>query len=283
MVSFIYFSSVIVFSMIIMHPAAMLISAVCAVCCCFVYKMRAKSFIYIAPAIIITALVNPLFNHRGQTVLAYFKNGNPFTLESLIYGGAAALLLLQAAAWFCCANKVLTSDKYMYIFGSIMPSLSLVLTFSLRFVPMLGEEIKKTSQAQKALGNDAASGSVVKRIKSAAAIFFSMLSWSLERGAAASVSMRSRGYGCTKRGFYTAYRLEPRDLSALVFIVLEIFYILFGLKNGALKYTYFPRIKNGAEGMYSATVIAAYFALCALPLVLGILEEIKWKRIKSAI
>ena len=69
------------------------------------------------PLLLLTALINPAFNHEGQTILTYLSNGNPITLESIVYGVAAAAMLVAVICWFSCYNSVMTSDKFVYLFG----------------------------------------------------------------------------------------------------------------------------------------------------------------------
>ncbi len=44
--------------------------------------------------------------------------------------------------WFSCYNKVMTSDKFIYLFGRLIPALSLILSMALRFVPGLTGQLK---------------------------------------------------------------------------------------------------------------------------------------------
>ena len=80
---------------------------------------------YMLPLLLFTALLNPLFNHQGATVLFQLPNGSSITLEAVAYGGAAAGMLLAVVVWFRCFGAVITSDKFLYLFGRISPSLSL--------------------------------------------------------------------------------------------------------------------------------------------------------------
>ena len=83
----------------------------------------------------LAALVNPAFNHEGATILTYLPSGNPLTMESMFYGVAAAVMLASVVLWFSSYNEVMTSDKFVYLFGRIIPALSLVLSMALRFIP----------------------------------------------------------------------------------------------------------------------------------------------------
>jgi energy-coupling factor transport system permease protein len=44
-------------------------------------------------------------------------------------------MLAAVISWFSCYNAVMTSDKFVYLFGRVIPALSLILSMTLRFVP----------------------------------------------------------------------------------------------------------------------------------------------------
>ncbi len=126
LVNFIYFAAVILFSMFLMNPIMLVISLVCAVSYAVVLNgARAVRFslLYLLPMMIIAAAMNPLFNHAGVTVIAYFPNGNPLTLESVVYGIAAAVMIAAVICYFSAYNKIMTSDKFIYLFGRAVPSM----------------------------------------------------------------------------------------------------------------------------------------------------------------
>lgn len=41
--------------------------------------------LFLLPMMVVLSLVNPLFNHRGVTILTYIRD-NPITWESIYYG-----------------------------------------------------------------------------------------------------------------------------------------------------------------------------------------------------
>ena len=96
---------------------------------------------------IMIIVINPLFNHEGMTILGYFKTGNPLTLESIIYGIFMALLMMNVILWFAIYNVIMTSDKFIYIFGRIIPHLSLIISMSLRYVPRFKEQFIRVREA----------------------------------------------------------------------------------------------------------------------------------------
>mgnify|MGYP000196489812 CR=1 FL=1 len=62
------------------------------------------------------AVMNPIFIHSGETIL-FFMNDNPVTLEALIYGTVSAGMLVGVLLWCKCYTTILTTDKFLYLFG----------------------------------------------------------------------------------------------------------------------------------------------------------------------
>ena len=75
------------------------------------------------PMLVAMALINPAFNHEGVTIIDYLPSGNPLTLESIIYGLCAAIMIVSVICHFSCYNEVMTSDKFIYLFGKIIPAI----------------------------------------------------------------------------------------------------------------------------------------------------------------
>ena len=93
---------------------------------------------YFFIVMITSAFINTAFNHEGITVLYYLPDGNPLTFESVVYGFASSVMLINVIVWFSCYSSVMTSDKFIYLFGKIIPSLSLIFSMTLSFIPKDG-------------------------------------------------------------------------------------------------------------------------------------------------
>lgn len=183
-VNFAYFALVLAFSMTLMHPVCLLISLTGA--CCYLARLHGlrelgHSARWLVPMALLAALVNPAFVHQGVTILTYLPSGNPLTLESILYGLAAALLLASVVLWFRCFSAVMTSDKFIYLFGRAIPALSLVLSMTLRFVPRFRRQFHTVAQAQRFMGRDTENGSLLQRCKNAMKVFSIMVTWTGER------------------------------------------------------------------------------------------------------
>lgn len=284
-VNFIFFAFVIGFSMFIMNPACLLISLVCALF--NVLYLNGKkavrlSVLYLLPTIIIIAIVNPVFNHDGVTMLAYFPWDNPLTLESIIYGIATAVLLSSIVLWFSCFNEVMTSDKFIYLFGRIVPSLSLVLSMTLRFVPKFIFQFNVIRNSQKCIGRDISDGKLLQRLKNAAKIISIMISWALENAIETADSMKSRGHGLKGRTAFSIYRFSKRDAAVLSLIMTSGVILIIMSVLDVAKFRYFPSVKGNVISAPAIIYYALYFSLMIMPLAINVWEGIKWKRLRSA-
>ncbi|MBQ9115422.1 MAG: energy-coupling factor transporter transmembrane protein EcfT, partial [Clostridia bacterium] len=160
-VNLLYFVLVVAFSLIITHPIAQAISLISAV----LYAVTAEGGRSIAfllrfclPTVLLTAIINPAFNHEGTTVLLYFGTGNPLTLESVLYGLGAGVMLVTVLLWFSAFNRVMTSDKIIFLFGKLIPALSLIISMTLRFIPKFKTQMATVTEAQRCLGRDVSEG-----------------------------------------------------------------------------------------------------------------------------
>jgi len=247
-VNFTYFTVVIVLSMFFMDPILMGIGLISALVYSSMLKGRKAvkfNLVYMLPLLLF------------MTILFYMQDGNPITLESIIYGVSSACMFVTTILWFSCYNIVMTSDKFIYLFGKIMPALSLIFSMVLRFVPRYTAKIKAIKNAQKCVGRDISQGKILKRAKNGIKILSIMTTWALENAIETADSMKSRGYGLPGRTSFSLFIIDSRDK------------IIITLMLGLLIAT------------FSFASFAAYFLLCMLPVIINITEEMKWKSIKS--
>ena len=79
-VNLIYFVCVILFSMIFMNPVCLLISLVLSFLTALDMKgqgMLGFGLKVLLPVMVLTALINPAFNHRGVTLITYLPGEIP--------------------------------------------------------------------------------------------------------------------------------------------------------------------------------------------------------------
>lgn len=299
LVNMLYFTAVIGFAMFFTHPVCLGLSLIFATAYSIYLNGRKAirfNLVYMLPMLILAALLNPAFNHQGGTILNYFPSGNPLTLESILYGIAAAVMLITVISWFSCFNVVMTSDKFVYLFGRIIPALSLILSMALRFVPRFRAQIKVISNAQKCVGRDISTekilrktkvgfkiisaGSIFRKIKHGIKILSILVTWALENAIETADSMKGRGYGLPGRTSFSIFRFDQRDVFALVYILACSAVVISGNVTGAYYFRYFPTVKGDWTGA-SVFIFFVYLALVAFPMVINIKEDIIWRRIKA--
>jgi len=280
LINFLYFGLVLVFSITFMHPLCLGISLSCAVMySVYLNGRKAVQFIllYMLPIFILSALINPAFNHEGRTILMYLPNGNPLTLESMIYGSSAGAMIVAVIAWFSCYNAVISSDKFVYLFGRVIPTMSLILSMTLRFVPKFRAQIKVISNAQKCMMGDGSNGGVIEKVKNGITILSIMVTWALEDAIETADSMKSRGYGLHGRTAFSIYKFEKRDKLALIYLLLCGSFIIAGACLGGLRWRYYPTMRGVTLGVVPVSVFLLYLALCSMPLIINIREDRKWR------
>lgn len=280
-VSFAYFALVLLLSMFLLHPIALGVTLVSALCCAAGLEgpgALARRLVWLAPMMLLAAILNPAFNHAGVTVLAYLPSGNPLTLESVLYGLAAAGMLGAVVLWFVCFSAVMTSDKLICLFGRLVPALSLVITMALRFVPRFARQFRAVWDARTCLGLDRAGKGPLRALRSAAACLGAVLSWSLENAVDAADSMKSRGYGLPGRTSFALYRFTRRDWRVLAWLLTCGALLLAGWAAGGFRWRYFPSVKGTALTPLGAALFALYLALCLTPLALNAWDGLRWRR-----
>ena len=282
LVAFFYFFFVILLVCIKLNPVSVFIAFLTA----FTYSAMLKGKeallknLIVMPVLFVgMALINPAFNHRGVTILAYLPSGNPLTLESVCFGLIASGMVLSVVLFFSCFNEIMTSDKIIYLFGRVSPSLSLIFSMTLRAVPKFIRQFKDIIRVQKTAGRNVYYGGPLKRAKNALTAVSAMITRILEDSIETADSMKSRGYGTARRTAYSVYSLTGRDKKALAFLFFTAVYALLGAGLGKLDFNCFPSITAEKISAYSVSVFLSELLLMAMPLIIEITERGKWKSI----
>lgn len=266
--NFLFFLGAIGFCAVIQHPIYLLLDAVGAGGYYLLLKGK-KGWGLIAgliPVFFLLSGINPLLNTYGATAL-FHVFGRPYTLEALLYGMVIAGMLVVMLLWFGCYSAVLTSDKFVCLFGGLIPSLSLLLVMILRMIPSLTRKAVQIADARKSVGKGTgASGDKKGKVLGGMRILSALTDWALEGSIITADSMRARGYGCAKRSSFRIYRFTLRDT---ILICLMVLLLLGTLLVGGTEASFTPelRIDSPSWGL------AAYAGFLMIPLVLhGIVE-----------
>ena len=254
---------------------------------CFALRLFGKAVLKKSPLLliplVIAAAVNVLFNHRGVTVLARLPSGNAVTLEAIVFGSLTGCMLCGAVIWFYCIGKLFTTDKLMCLTGRLFPALTIIISMTVRFIPLFVRRFKEISEVQSLLGFGIRQGSIFIRLKNLARIFSVLISRSLEESVSAADSMRSRGYGLKGRTSFSMFRFSVRDAVIITFTALAGGYVIFCEIKGINSFTCYPRIRFAEPGAMSVLQYLAFGLICFIPVLFEVKEDRKWRSLMSEI
>ena len=271
LVNFLFFLGAIGFGVVIQHPAYIAAGCAASAGYCMLLRPRTgwKMVLGVIPVFAFIVLINPLFNDYGEQALFYLF-GRPYCLEAVYYGMAIGGIFVVMMLWFFCYSQVLTSDKFLCLFGSLIPALSLLLTMVLRLIPNLMRKAMQLLGSRRSIGMGAAKESSAKeKLHDGMTMLSALTDWALEGSIITGDSMRSRGYGCAKRTSFRIYRLTAADGVLTVLIVALAAAVLL-LGNYEASFT--PVVSWARVGWG----FAAYCTFLLIPIALHVKEAVVW-------
>ena len=281
---FVYFMSAIIITMFQQNPILIALSYVGAICFCFClydYKTMLNSLFSSTLLIALLTVVNPLIVHRGVTELL-FINGKPITLEAILYGLVMAIMLVSVFYWFKAYNKLITSDKFLYLFARFTPKIAVMLSMSMAFIPTLKQNYNSIKNSQQALGIYAGEN-FVDKLKGGFRITSILFSMAIEDSIEKAESMQARGYGIKGRTSFSMFRFKISDLVLLIvnIVTLVILITLFALNYG--RFNFYPIMSNISGNAIEILMYITGGLLYFLGVILAIKESVLWKISQSKI
>lgn len=274
-VCLLFFIFVICTTLLFMNPVYSAVSFICAL----LYALRlsgkrrtAAQLRFALPLVVLSALFNMLFCRYGSTVL-FSVFGIDFSLEPLAYGACIGLMLAAAVIWFFSYSEIVTSEKFTALFGRSAPNIVLIFSTALRFLPLMVKTAAELKEAQQGLGNE------TKGLKNTMARFSALVSISLEQSIETADTMRARGFKKGRRQ-YSPYAFRAAD-GVLIFVCTALFAAqIAALALGVFEFEYYEELR--ILNMQPAFP-AAWAALCLIPLITDLPEEVKWRLLRSKI
>lgn len=285
-INFTFFMGALICGMILLHPAYLFCSVLTSLVYHFTVRGRKglEMLWKFLLMFVVLSLINPLFNTYGETILFTYLKDRPYTLEALYYGMALAAMMVSVLSWFASYNEVMSSDKFLYLFGRLAPSIMLIFTMVMRLIPSFKTKADQMNKARKCIGKGTDTGTGGEKLEHGMIILSSLVSWALEGGVITTDSMRNRGYGCGKRTAFSIYRFEGRDKGLLAFMTAMLGITVFCCCHGGASVRYTPSLFiSGISDPYTLAGILAYFSFLFTPSAINILEEVRWHSLKSKI
>ncbi len=272
-----YYVLVIVITVVQLQPVLVAISLFCAALYHFYLRRNAGLPLAITALLVfvISAVINPLFSHKGSTLLFYMPTGNPVTLESLIYGIFAAGAICAVLFWCFTLRVVFTEDKVLALIGTVMPTIAALVNLTFRFVPLFVRQGRKVAQANRALGIK--NKGLVNKIKFQLDIFSTTTTWALENSVDTADSMRARGYGTGRRTSYHEYHIDSRDIVLILWMAVMAALVLWALMSKQAAAYYYPIIRMSGN----VVTYISYLFLCLTPILFDLYAKARWKGVKA--
>lgn len=222
------------------------------------------------PAFILTALVNPLVNHLGVTVLFYLFD-NPVTAEACVYGLAAGGMFAAVLMWFYALGPLVSGADFAAMLGRALPKTALTLNTAFGCEPKLKRDVAAIAEARALLGEK-------KTVRGGLKVLDTAVGCALEDAAETAVQMRARGFGLRPRTRYGA----KKGGTAFFIAAAACLAAVVAARIAAAPYWYYPVYTMP----YAAADIAAAVAfgvLCFLPAAAGLTEALRWRLSRSRI
>lgn len=244
-----------------------------------IIRLRDYAFYILLP--LFSAALNALLTGRGATVL-FLINNRPVTKEALCFGLEAGMMISGSLIWLRSFSAVMSSDKLLYIFGGASPKTALILSMTLRYIPLYRRQARIIRNSRKALGMSREE-SIAERLRGEMNIFSALVSWALENGVVTADSMAARGYGCGKRTCLRNFCYGWEDcILTLASAALCLPALLIGL-SGEDKFEFYPLILAPEMNVLRLTAFGLYIICAMIPALLEFGSTLRWKYLKSKI
>lgn len=275
-----YLIGIMVITMLTMHPLLIFIAFMSSFfyMCHIERKILWRRTLFMAlPIMFFSMIVMPLFYHNGVTPLFYI-NDMPVTLETILHGFAMSMLLVAVMQWFQVWNVWIDSEKFLYLFGRVSPSLALLISMVFRFIPLMFRRWQEIREAQKGMGYIEDVAGIMDKARQFIKELSILVSWSLENSIDTSISMSARGYGIGKRTSFHMFRWHRMDIIILGICILNILPVIYEIQKNGFQVWYFPGI---IIRELDQTAIIAILNLCIYLLIPVILEVITKIRLRE--
>lgn len=216
--------------------------------------------------IIITgsAIINPLFSHNGETPILYM-NGNAITVEAICYGAAIGVLLATTLMWCRLLQQCMSSDAFYYLFSKVSPTFALLISMTLRFVPLFKHQLTQMLEAQRMSGQPLTEGRLHRRLARSFKLLTMLVSWALEQAIESADSMRARGYGSKGRVSFSIYMWTTRDSYAMTLLGGFIVFLVVMTVADYNFYAYYPTFTPIVQSIGAIISYVLYSAFFFIP------------------
>ncbi|MDX6639694.1 MAG: energy-coupling factor transport system permease protein [Solirubrobacteraceae bacterium] len=250
-------------ALVVDHPlvlAGLLVALVGAALAAGVGERLARTARMGLPLALAIALIEPLLQHDGLTLIARLGDLGPLgrldiTLEAVVYGSVLGLRALVVVAAFGLYAAAVDPDEVLRLFRRRGLRSALTVTIATRMVGVLEADARRLADGQRCRGT---------RPPSRMAVVRAVTSGALDRALDVAAALELRGYGA-RRPAARARAARPwsrHDLAFAASAVGIVALVVLGELGGASAFSAFPRL-HGA-GVAASGALAVALVLVAL-------------------
>lgn len=262
-VLFSYFLSIIVLSIIQRNYYIIALITILAILVDYFYNKDIffKDLKYFIILVLIVMVTNPIFVTEGQDII-YQNSFIIITKQALIYGLVFGALLGSMLLWFKIMKKCITDSHIVYLFGSILPTLGLVISMSFNIINKLKIQYHKIKEANYHI----ASKSKFAYYRNVVII---LVTYAFESSIDMMNSMAARGYGKAKRTSFHLYSIKKDDILKLCIILVLTIICFWGYFGFYREFYYYPIIQIYQFKLIDILFLIAYILLAIFPIWIG--------------
>jgi energy-coupling factor transport system permease protein len=217
------------------------------------------------PIALLSVLVNVLVSRNGLTVFARLGDWGVLgqvnlTLEAVVYGLVFALRMLVVTLAcllvFCAADP----DELLFAVRRISPRSALTAALATRLIPVLAQDARRLSEAQRSRPDGGARG-----VRGRLAILRASVSGALERSLDVAAVLEMRGYGSRVRvrGSSARRPLSRHDLAFALAAACLLAIVLAGAVGGVASFHAYPLVNLPLTWPWIASALLAVFVALA--------------------
>jgi energy-coupling factor transport system permease protein len=283
-VTFVLFMSVAGMTIISFHPVNIALSLFFSLVSVIIFngkKGLKLAVFFCVPLMAITVFLNTFFNNNGVTFL--FSVGNlQIMLEGLIYGLCSAGAIAATVMWFSCYSAVMSSEKFLYLFGRAAPSAALLVSLTLEQSNLMRQKLKLIDDGQHSLYGDAEK-SLAQKLRLALNKVTVLLSWVMEDSIITADAMNARGFGTGKMTKMRPYIWRFADKTFFITLFVFITLCVASFFKGTIRFDFFPLLDELKPAAAEIVTYIIFFVFYSLPLLAELKEALKWRSYQSKI
>lgn len=280
----VHFAATLILTVFTADPYLAALSLLCGILNLWVFGLMRGGHALILPTIfiIISALANTLFSHRGATELL-FINGAAITLESIISGAVTGTVIAAATVYCSLFGEIFDDERLLSLLGSRAPKTALVLSSALHFLPCLVRRHREITDAQRAVGRLPDTG-FKRRIGGTLRVWSALIGLAFEDAAEQAALMRAQGFdGQPKARTFTLKKTSrPASVTLMTVSALLFAASVTGIALGIAPVNIYPTIDLPRTAACIPTYACAA-VLFTLPATTELYWRLKWHFLKSKI